>query len=310
MRCTWRLCFCWLLIGPDEERQVLHADDARAAPGGERRAAVVAHGPVAAAVFRLAALAGPEGDRQGDESALGTGGERGRGPAEALIDPAAEGDHRDDGEHREQSPLQPLGERQREGREADQDRGAADEYEVELGVDEGQLGAEQNCAGDYPPPPRHLSLPSMNARVRAGSAARKLYDARVSNTANARLLPVAGSARICFHDGSGCRMPVREPDVPDESPQSLLALVRERIRTRHLSLRTEQAYLQWIRRFGEFHGRRPLRELGPADIERFLTHLAVESHVGAATQNQALQALLFLYRQVLGIELPWLDNVT
>ena len=150
----------------------------------------------------------------------------------------------------------------------------------------------------------------MNARVRAGSAARKLYDARVSNTANARLLPVAGSARICFHDGSGCRMPVREPDVPDESPQSLLALVRERIRTRHLSLRTEQAYLQWIRRFGEFHGRRPLRELGPADIERFLTHLAVESHVGAATQNQALQALLFLYRQVLGIELPWLDNVT
>ena len=123
-------------------------------------------------------------------------------------------------------------------------------------------------------------------------------------------MPLAAPAAIWFHRGTGCRMPVREPDVPDESPQSLLALVRERMRTRHLSLRTEQAYLQWIRRFGEFHGRRPLRELGPAEIEGFLTHLAVRSQVGAATQNQALQALLFLYRQVLGVELPWLENVT
>lgn len=105
-------------------------------------------------------------------------------------------------------------------------------------------------------------------------------------------------------------MPVREPELPLESPQSLLALARERMRTRHLALRTEQAYLQWMRRFGEFHAHRPLRELGPGEIEAFLTHLAVESHVGPATQNQALQALLFLYRHVLGIELPWLENVT
>ena len=105
-------------------------------------------------------------------------------------------------------------------------------------------------------------------------------------------------------------MPVSEPDVPAESLQSLLALARERMRTRHLSLRTEQVYLRWMRRFGEFHGQRPLRELGPAEIEKFLTHLAVECHVGPATQNQALQALLFLYRQVLGVDLPWLENVT
>jgi integron integrase len=99
------------------------------------------------------------------------------------------------------------------------------------------------------------------------------------------------------------------PEVPDESLKRMLSLTRERIRTQHLSLRTEQAYLQWIRRFGEFHGR-PLSELGPAEVEAFLSHLATERQVSAATQNQALQALLFFYRQVLGVELPWLGNVT
>jgi len=105
-------------------------------------------------------------------------------------------------------------------------------------------------------------------------------------------------------------MRVRTPVVSDQPPQGVLAVARERMRTRHLSLRTEQAYLQWMRRYAEFHERRPLAELGPAEVERFLTHLAVEGQVGPATQNQALQALLFLYRHVLGIELPWLDNVT
>ncbi len=104
-------------------------------------------------------------------------------------------------------------------------------------------------------------------------------------------------------------MSFREPDATDESQQSVLALARERMRTRHLSLRTEQAYLRWMCRFAEFHGR-PLRTLGPAEVEAFLTHLATQCHVGAATQNQALQALLFLYRHVLGVELPWLGNVT
>jgi integron integrase len=90
----------------------------------------------------------------------------------------------------------------------------------------------------------------------------------------------------------------------------LLAVAREKMRTRHLALRTEQAYLQWLRRYIGFHNRRHPRELGAAEVEQFLTYLAVHRKVSAATQNQALQALLFLYRHVLEMELPWLDNVT
>ncbi len=90
----------------------------------------------------------------------------------------------------------------------------------------------------------------------------------------------------------------------------LLAVARERMRTRHLALRTEQAYLQWLRRYVAFHRPRHPRELGAPGVEQFLTHLAVDRKVGAATQNQALNALLFLYRHVLGVELPWLDGIT
>ena len=90
----------------------------------------------------------------------------------------------------------------------------------------------------------------------------------------------------------------------------LFALTRERMRTRHLALRTEHAYLQWLRRYLEFHKGAHPRELGATAVEEFLTHLAVHRKVSAATQSQALQALLFLYRNVLEIELPWLDNVT
>lgn len=90
----------------------------------------------------------------------------------------------------------------------------------------------------------------------------------------------------------------------------ILAIARERMRTRHLALRTEQAYLQWLQRYVAFHGCGDPRKLGAPEIERFLTHLAVQRKVSAATQNQALQALLFVYRHVLDIELPWLDNVT
>src|SRR5215472_5238839 len=103
--------------------------------------------------------------------------------------------------------------------------------------------------------------------------------------------------------------PLRDMSAPGQ-PQGLLAKARERMRTRHLSLRTEQAYLQWMRRYVAFHGRRHPRELAAPEVERFLTHLAVERRVGAATQNQALQALLFLYREVLEVELPWLDGLT
>jgi integron integrase len=89
----------------------------------------------------------------------------------------------------------------------------------------------------------------------------------------------------------------------------LLAVTRARIRVRHLSYRTENTYLNWIRRFIVFHEWRHPRDLGAAEIEAFLTHLAVERRVSASTQNQALQAILFLYRHVLEVELPWLNNV-
>jgi integron integrase len=90
----------------------------------------------------------------------------------------------------------------------------------------------------------------------------------------------------------------------------LLAQVRERIRLMHYSLRTETAYVGWIKRYIHFHGKRHPAEMGKAEAEAFLTSLAVDRNVSAATQNQALSALLFLYREVLGAELPWLDDVT
>lgn len=89
----------------------------------------------------------------------------------------------------------------------------------------------------------------------------------------------------------------------------LLDQVRAKIRLRHYSLRTEEAYTGWVRRFVLFHGKRHPREMGAAEVEAFLTHLAVERHVSAATQNQAKAALLFLYKEVLGVELPWLDDI-
>jgi len=67
--------------------------------------------------------------------------------------------------------------------------------------------------------------------------------------------------------------------------------------------------VQWIKRFILFHGKRHPLEMGAVEVEAFLTHLAVEGHVSASTQNQALSALLFLYKEVLLIDLPWLDNV-
>ena len=93
-------------------------------------------------------------------------------------------------------------------------------------------------------------------------------------------------------------------------PRGLYEVSREKMRTRHFAYRTEQAYLYWIRRYVNFHDRKHPREMGSSDVEAFLTRLAVVEHVSASTQNQALQALLFLYRQVLEIDLPWLENVT
>jgi integron integrase len=89
----------------------------------------------------------------------------------------------------------------------------------------------------------------------------------------------------------------------------LLDQVREAIRLRHYSYRTEQQYVAWIRRFILFHKRRHPRDMGGPEIEAFLTYLAKDRDVAAATQAQALAALLFLYKRVLNADLPWIDNV-
>lgn len=89
----------------------------------------------------------------------------------------------------------------------------------------------------------------------------------------------------------------------------LLQLVRQELRLRHYSLRTEEAYLQWIRRYIFFHDKRHPAEMGREQLEAFLSWLATERNVAASTQNQALSALLFLYKDVLKIELPWLDGI-
>lgn len=89
----------------------------------------------------------------------------------------------------------------------------------------------------------------------------------------------------------------------------LLERIRERARLRHYSLRTERAYISWARRFILANGKRHPQELGGADVERFLTDLAARDDVASGTQNQALAALLFLYREVLGVRLPWMQDV-
>lgn len=99
------------------------------------------------------------------------------------------------------------------------------------------------------------------------------------------------------------------PDAAVAAPK-LLDQVRERLRVKHYSLRTETAYVQWIKRFIYFHSKQHPVNMGKAEVEAFLTSLAVERNVSAATQTQALSALLFLYKEVLGQALPWLDEVT
>ncbi|WP_173068955.1 integron integrase [Sulfurimicrobium lacus] len=104
------------------------------------------------------------------------------------------------------------------------------------------------------------------------------------------------------------------PNFPDKSttinPPKLLDQVRDKLRVKHYSIRTEQTYVDWIKRYIFFHGKRHPKDMGAHDVEAFLTHLAVNGKVAASTQNQAKSALLFLYREVLEIQLPWLDNVT
>lgn len=98
---------------------------------------------------------------------------------------------------------------------------------------------------------------------------------------------------------------------PSASPPKpkLLDQVRQALRSRHYSARTEEAYVHWIRRFIFFHGKRHRADMGELEINAFLAHLALKEHVSASTQNQALSALLFLYRHVLGREVGDLGKV-
>ena len=104
------------------------------------------------------------------------------------------------------------------------------------------------------------------------------------------------------------------PNFSDKSttanPPRLLDQVRDKLRVKHYSIRTEQTYTDWIKRYIYFHDKRHPKDLGARDIEAFLTHLAVAGKVAASTQNLAKSSLLFLYREVLEINLPWLDNIT
>jgi len=100
-------------------------------------------------------------------------------------------------------------------------------------------------------------------------------------------------------------------DQPPDSPRppKLLERLRTHLRTRHYSIRTEEAYIDWARRFILYHNKRHPQSMGAAEVEAFLSYLAVERQVSASTQNQAKSALLYLYKQVLEVDLPWLDEV-
>ena len=107
-----------------------------------------------------------------------------------------------------------------------------------------------------------------------------------------------------FPDSSGV-----SAATPDGKEKRLKVRFVEAVRARHYSVRTEKAYWYWIRYFVFFHGKRHPAEMGAAEVTRFLSWLATERSVAAATQNQALSALLFLYKHVLGLDLPWLTGL-
>ena len=89
----------------------------------------------------------------------------------------------------------------------------------------------------------------------------------------------------------------------------LMDEAREVFRTHHYSYRTEVTYLKWIKRYIKYHGNCPPREMGPTEIQAFINDLANVGRVSASTQNQALSAILFLYKKILNIDLPWLDDI-
>lgn len=104
-------------------------------------------------------------------------------------------------------------------------------------------------------------------------------------------------------------MTTHTPAGQSARPFRLMERIREVMRLHHYSTRTEEAYTQWIKRYIYFHNKRHPNEMGPDEITAFLTYLAVTRKVSASTQNQALNAILFLYKKVLEIDLPWMDGI-
>ena len=122
-------------------------------------------------------------------------------------------------------------------------------------------------------------------------------------------LPALAAARSALELLYGAVLEIDLGELPRPRPPRLLDQMSQILRVRHYSPRTEACYLHWARQFILFHGKRHPREMGAAEVEQFLTHLAVKGRVSASTQNQALNALVFLYQQVLEIDLGRFDAV-
>jgi integron integrase len=133
------------------------------------------------------------------------------------------------------------------------------------------------------------------AAVSAGGAA---GPALGSNAVAAATDPIAGDVVVLVPDPR-----------PSPSPKTLLQTLRDQVRYRHYSLRTEEAYVHWVRAFVRFHGLRHPRDLGQPEVEAFLTWLAADQKVAPGTHRQALSALLFLYQKVLNLHLPWMADI-
>jgi integron integrase len=119
----------------------------------------------------------------------------------------------------------------------------------------------------------------------------------------------SAGVRVCFPCVPGEIMSQRNHAYQGRQQPKLLDQVRYAIRAKHYSLRTEEAYVQWIRRFILFHNKRHPRDMGAEEVRQFLSDLAVNHHVDASTQNQALSAILFLYQHILRQEIGWINDV-
>ena len=175
--------------------------------------------------------------------------------------------------------------------------------------EEHPLGPEAPRGHDEAPPAWEEAPPWAPLRRRSADVPPRLPRVTVRD-------PVSGSANLAARADSASAPPVVQAAPPvvqapyaTASTPRLLDQVRAACRVRHYSPSTEQSYAMWVRRFVLFHGRQHPRDMGAAEIERFLEDLAIAQHVSASTQNQALNALVFLYREVLHMDAPVLAKI-